>query len=114
MEERAISSEPYRLRSVSAYPDPLLVMKLPMEGTVQNGQVRLDNGTVLGFVHSPLTDQTRVEVYYDGWLFARKIGTPGQAEGKPVGEAPQVTEAPAEAPDSAPVDAREETSPEGS
>ena len=78
MEERTMSSEPYRLRSVSAYPDPLLVMKLPMEGVVRRGQVQLDNGTVLGFVHSPLPDQSRVEVYYDGWLFARQLSRPVQ------------------------------------
>jgi len=87
MEERTMSSEPYRLRSVSAYPDPLLVMKLPMEGVVRRGQVQLDNGTVLGFVHSPLPDQSRVEVYYDGWLFARQLSGPEQVPPEETGVA---------------------------
>ncbi|HEX7004746.1 MAG TPA: hypothetical protein VF168_11240 [Trueperaceae bacterium] len=75
-----------RLRAIS-YPDPYLVTKLPLEGTVNSGVIRLGERMLLGFIHRPYPDGTRVRVVYDEWLFAERIeegsggagGGPGEA-----------------------------------
>ena len=61
-----------RLRAVS-YPDPYLVTKLPLEGTVNSGVIRLGERMLLGFIHRPYPDGTRVRVVYDEWLFAERL-----------------------------------------
>ena len=64
-----------RLRTVS-YPDPFLVTKLPLEGTVNSGVIRLGERMLLGFIHRPFPDGTPVRVVYDEWLFAERIDEP--------------------------------------
>lgn len=62
-----------RLRVVSAFTDPFLVTKLPQETSVVSGVIRLGERTVLGFLHQPFPDGTRVRVVYREWLLAERI-----------------------------------------
>lgn len=62
-----------RLRVVSAFTDPFLVTKLPQETSVVSGVIRLGERTVLGFLHQPFADGTRVRVVYREWLLAERI-----------------------------------------
>ncbi|MEX2535222.1 MAG: hypothetical protein WD273_06425 [Trueperaceae bacterium] len=72
-----------RLRTVSTYPDPFLVTKLPQLAAVSNGIIRLGEKTILGFIHRPYPDGTRVQVVYDEWLFAERVEEEPEPEAAP-------------------------------
>ena len=78
-----------RLRNVSTYVDPFLVTKLPAEGTVSGGVIRLSDRTILGFVNRAFPDGTRVRVIYQEWLYAEEIPAPVE---QPAEVAPQPAE----------------------
>lgn len=84
-------NERRRLRSVG-YPDPFLVTRLPLEGTVADGVIRLGEKALLGFVHRAFPDGTRVRVGYEEWLFAERldegeqVADPAGSEATNVGE----------------------------
>lgn len=84
---------------VSAFTDPFLVTKLPQETSVVSGVIRLGERTVLGFLHQPFPDGTRVRVVYREWLLAERIEESASGPADPVAAAEEVK--PAEEPKSA-------------
>ena len=79
---RCYSSEPTskrQVRNISTMVDPFLLTKLPLEGVVLDGVVRVGRDSAFGFVRDhPFPEGTRVLITYDAWLFAVRI-EPGSA-----------------------------------
>ena len=74
---RHSSSEPTskrQVRNISTVADPFLLTKLPLEGVVLDGVVRVGRDSIFGFVRDrPFPEGTRVLITYDTWLFAVRV-----------------------------------------
>ena len=63
-----------QVRNISTMIDPFLLTKLPLEGMVLEGVVRVGRDSIFGFVRDrPFPEGTRVLITYDAWLFAVRI-----------------------------------------